>query len=113
MIASALLVAVYAAALPAPTPQEDYSKKDYSKAFSNKIETQDREGRAAGGDFVIAFRDGRVQTTTYTADHYNGQRQRFADNPYEEDLVYPPEPAGGYGGDSKPSSYSRPGPYSK
>merc|ERR1711971_1176610 len=37
---------------------------------------------------------GRIQTTTYTADHYNGF---VADVTYEGTPVYPPEPKEGYG----------------
>merc|ERR1739840_82747 len=46
------------------------------------------------GSFVIALPDGRIQTTTYTADHYNGF---VADVTYEGTPVYPPEPKEGYG----------------
>merc|ERR1712107_807088 len=38
--------------------------------------------------------DGRIQTTTYTADHVNGF---VADVTYEGTPVYPPEPKEGYG----------------
>merc|ERR1712203_1009842 len=44
--------------------------------------------------FVIALPDGRIQTTTYTADHHNGF---VADVTYEGTPVYPPEPKEGYG----------------
>merc|ERR1711982_275025 len=66
---------------------------DYSKANFKKTETQDAEGKVAGS-FTIALPDGRIQTTTYTADHYNGF---VADVTYEGTPVYPPEPKEGYG----------------
>merc|ERR1712069_46006 len=66
---------------------------DYSKANFKKTETQDANGLVSGS-FVIALPDGRIQTTTYTADHVNGF---VADVTYEGTPVYPPEPAGGYG----------------
>merc|ERR1711976_1084511 len=66
---------------------------DYSKANFKKSETQDAEGKVSGS-FVIALPDGRIQTTTYTADHYNGF---VADVTYEGTPVYPPEPKEGYG----------------
>merc|ERR1712083_991890 len=58
-----------------------------------KTETQDANG-IVQGSFVIALPDGRIQTTTYTADHTNGF---VAEVTYEGTPVYPPEPAGGYG----------------
>merc|ERR1712154_653328 len=66
---------------------------DYSKANFKKTETQDANG-VVQGSFVIALPDGRIQTTTYTADHVNGF---VAEVSYEGTPVYPPEPAGGYG----------------
>merc|ERR1712157_142002 len=66
---------------------------DYSKANFKKTETQDANGVVAGS-FVIALPDGRIQTTTYTADHVNGF---VADVTYEGTPVYPPEPKEGYG----------------
>ena len=66
---------------------------DYSKNNFAKTETQDAEGKVAGS-FTIALPDGRIQTTTYTADHYNGF---VAEVTYEGTAVYPPEPAAGYG----------------
>merc|ERR1711879_925238 len=58
-----------------------------------KTETQDAAG-VVTGSFVIALPDGRIQTTTYTADHQNGF---VADVTYEGTPVYPPEPKEGYG----------------
>merc|ERR1711956_74978 len=66
---------------------------DYSKNSFSKSETQDAEGKVAGS-FTIALPDGRIQTTTYTADHYNGF---VAEVTYEGAAVYPPEPKEGYG----------------
>merc|ERR1711892_192044 len=66
---------------------------DYSKNNFQKTETQDAEGKVAGS-FTIALPDGRIHTTTYTADHYNGF---VAEVSYEGTAVYPPEPAAGYG----------------
>merc|ERR1712011_82229 len=60
---------------------------------TSRTESQDAEGKVIGS-FVIALPDGRIQTTTYTADHYNGF---VADVTYEGTPVYPPEPKEGYG----------------
>ena len=46
------------------------------------------------GSFVIALPDGRIQTVSYTADHYNGFVAQVS---YEGTPVYPTEPKGGYG----------------
>ena len=56
---------------PQPYAYEYGVADDYSKANFKKTETQDAEGKVAGS-FTIALPDGRIQTTTYTADHYNG-----------------------------------------
>jgi len=108
LVASALLALVAADGPPAYGPPAPYKEEklapqpfayeygvndDYSKANFKKTETQDASGNVAGS-FVIALPDGRIQTTTYTADHYNGF---IADVTYEGTPVYPPEPAGGYG----------------
>merc|ERR1712025_385463 len=78
---------------PQPYAYEYGVADDYSKANFKKTETQDGEGKVAGS-FTIALPDSRIQTTTYTADHYNGF---IAEVTYEGTPVYPPEPAGGYG----------------
>merc|ERR1712106_1005259 len=78
---------------PQPYADEYGVADDYSKANFKKAETQDAEGKVAGS-FPIALPDGRIQTTTYTADHYNGF---IAEVTYEGTAVYPPEPAAGYG----------------
>merc|ERR1712025_196482 len=54
---------------PQPFAYEYGVADDYSKANFKKTETQDAEGKVAGS-FTIALPDGRIQTTTYTADHY-------------------------------------------
>merc|ERR1712106_541036 len=78
---------------PQPYAYEYGVADDYSKANFKKTETHDAEGKVAGS-FTIALPDGRIQTTTYTADHYNGF---VASVTYEGTAVYPPEPAAGYG----------------
>ena len=108
VIASALLATAFAAGPPAygapapyapeKLPPQPYAYEygvadDYSKANFKKTETQDANGLVAGS-FVIALPDGRIQTTTYTADHVNGF---VADVTYEGTPVYPPEPKEGYG----------------
>merc|ERR1712107_818534 len=78
---------------PQPYAYEYGVADDYSKANFKKTETQDSNGVVAGS-FVITLPDGRIQTTTYTADHVNGF---VADVTYEGTPVYPPEPKEGYG----------------
>merc|ERR1712201_39353 len=108
ILASALAATAFAAGPPAygapapyvpeKLPPQPYAYEygvadDYSKANFKKTETQDANGLVAGS-FVIALPDGRIQTTTYTADHGNGF---VADVTYEGTPVYPPEPKEGYG----------------
>merc|ERR1719400_2805988 len=71
---------------PQPFAYEYGVADDYSKANFKKTETQDAAG-VVTGSFVIALPDGRIQTTTYTADHQNGF---VADVTYEGTPVYPP-----------------------
>merc|ERR1711942_44065 len=78
---------------PQPFAYEYGVADDYSKANFKKTETQDANG-IVQGSFTIALPDGRIQTTTYTADHVNGF---VAEVTYSGEAVYPPEPAGGYG----------------
>merc|ERR1712165_366857 len=78
---------------PQPYAYEYGVADDYSKANFKKTETQDANGVVAGS-FTIALPDGRIQTTTYHADHVNGF---VAEVTYEGTPVYPPEPKGGYG----------------
>merc|ERR1712001_533775 len=93
----------YGAPPPAPYKEEKVAPQpyayeygvddDYSKANFKKTETQDAYGNVAGS-FTIALPDGRLQTTTYTADHENGF---IAEVTYSGEAQYPPEPKGGYG----------------
>merc|ERR1711962_1865087 len=78
---------------PQPFAYEYGVNDDYSKSNFKKTETQDEKG-VVSGSYVIALPDGRIQTTKYTADAYNGF---VAEVSYEGEAVYPPEPAGGYG----------------
>merc|ERR1719476_615747 len=78
---------------PQPYAYEYGVADDYSKANFKKTETQDAYGNVAGS-FTIALPDGRLQTTTYTADHENGF---VAEVTYSGTAQYPPEPAAGYG----------------
>ena len=108
IVAFAAIVAV-AAALPAGPPPPSYApaptykeepkpyaysyavKDDYSGANFNAQETAD--GKAVTGSYQVALPDGRIQTVTYTADHYNGY---VADVKYEGTAVFPkyePKPA--------------------
>merc|ERR1712012_378286 len=73
---------------PQPFAYEYGVADDYSKANFKKTESQDGNG-VVTGSFVIALPDGRIQTTTYTADHTNGF---VADVTYEGTPVYPPGP---------------------
>merc|ERR1739848_787360 len=59
-------------------------KDDYSGANFNAQETS--EGKAVSGSYQVALPDGRIQTVTYTADHYNVY---VADVKYEGEAVYP------------------------
>merc|ERR1712223_2025944 len=78
---------------PQPFAYEYGVADAYSKANFKKTESQDGNG-VVTGSFVIALPDGRIQTTTYTADQVNGF---VADVTYEGTPVYPPEPKEGYG----------------
>merc|ERR1739840_53554 len=108
ILASALVATAFAAGPPAYGAPAPYAPEklppqpfayeygvndDYSKANFKKTETQDANG-IVQGSFVIALPDGRIQTTTYTADHPNGF---VAEVTYEGTPVYPPEPKEGYG----------------
>ena len=84
---------------PQPFSYEYGVADDYSKANFKKAETQDAYGNVQGS-FTIALPDGRIQTTTYTADHVNGF---VAEVTYSGEPVYPPEPAGGYGHPAPPA----------
>merc|ERR1712106_1236479 len=91
---------------PQPYAYEYGVADDYSKANFKKAETQDAGGNVAGS-FTIALPDGRIRTTTYTADHTNGF---VAEVTYSGTAVYPPEPAAGYG-HAAPAYKPAPAPY--
>merc|ERR1712095_115521 len=75
------------------SPMSTESLMTTARPTSRRSESQDGNG-VVSGSFTIALPDGRIQTTTYTADHYNGF---VADVTYEGTPVYPPEPKEGYG----------------
>ena len=105
--APAYAPAPYHAPAPHPAKYVDEAPKpyafqygvadDYSGAKFNAQETAD--GKAVSGSYQVALPDGRIQTVTYTADHYNGF---IADVKYEGTPVYPeakpyhPAPKPGY-----------------
>ena len=79
---------------------------DYSGANFNAQETAD--GKAVSGSYQVALPDGRIQTVTYTADHYNGY---VADVKYEGTPVYPKyEPKPAYHPAPKPAYHPAPKP---
>merc|ERR1712165_53111 len=92
--APAYAPAPYYAPAPHPAKYVDEAPKpyafqygvadDYSGAKFNAQETAD--GKAVSGSYQVALPDGRIQTVTYTADHYNGY---VADVKYEGTPVYP------------------------
>merc|ERR1712055_206350 len=119
LLFSAALVAITAARAqyaPAPViekelPPQPYAYQygvadDYSKANFKKSETQDAGGNVQGS-FTIALPDGRLQTTTYTADHTNGF---VAEVSYSGEAVFPPAPVGGYPGEAGNPSPGYPAP---
>merc|ERR1711953_1396637 len=91
--------------IPQPYAYEYGVADDYSKANFRKTETQDAAGNV-GGSFTIALPDGRIQPTTYTADHTNGF---VAEVSYSGEAIFPPAPAGGYPGEAE-SGYAPPVP---
>merc|ERR1719336_2821323 len=119
VLAAAALIAVATAAPAGPPaygppveklPPQPYAYEygvadDYSHSNFKKTETQDAGGNVAGS-FTIALPDGRIQTTTYTADHTNGF---VAEVSYSGEAIFPPAPAGGYPGEAK-SGYAPPVP---
>ena len=120
ILASALVATAFAAGPPAygapapyvpeKLPPQPYAYEygvadDYSHSNFKKTETQDAGGNVAGS-FTIALPDGRIQTTTYTADHTNGF---VAEVSYSGEAIFPPAPAGGYPGEAK-SGYAPPVP---
>merc|ERR1712152_64276 len=69
---------------PKPYAFEYGVADDYSGANFKVAETAD--GKAVHGSYQVNLPDGRVQTVTYTADHYNGY---IADVAYEGVPHYP------------------------
>ena len=57
---------------------------DYSGA--NFAANENSDTNVVTGSYTVHLPDGRVQTVTYTADHYNGY---VADVQYEGEAVYP------------------------
>ena len=90
---------------PQPYAYEYGVADDYSNSNFKKSETQDAGGNVAGS-FTIALPDGRIQTTTYTADHTNGF---VADVTYSGNAVFPPAPVGGYPGEAGYKAAPAPG----
>merc|ERR1711962_1753789 len=82
---------------PQPYAYEYGGADDYSKSNFRKTETQDANGNV-GGSFTIALPDGRIQTTTYTADPIQGF---VAEVTYSGEAVFPPAPVGGYPGEGE------------
>ena len=82
---------------PKPYAFEYGVADDYSGANFKAAETAD--GKVVSGSYQVNLPDGRVQTVTYTADHYNGF---VADVSYEgvphypEAKAYKPHPAPAY-----------------
>ena len=63
-----------------------YGVKDsYAGTDFDKKESQDKEGNVQG-QYRVALPDGRTQTVTYHADHYNGF---VSDVTYEGHAAYP------------------------
>ena len=101
LCASVLALASSSPQKPYAEPQEvpkpfayQYSVADeISKANFQKSESQDASGNVQG-QFVIALPDGRIQTTSYTADHQLGF---IAEVSYEGEPVYPKEAPRPYG----------------
>ena len=75
--------------IPQPYNYQYGVKDDYSKANFAKTESRDEKGNVQG-TFVISLPDGRIQTTTYTADPIKGF---IAEVTYQGEPVYPdPKP---------------------
>ena len=99
----------------APAPYKEEAPKpyafqygvadDYSGANFNAQETAD--GKAVSGSYQVALPDGRIQTVTYTADHYNGY---VADVKYEGTPVYPKYEPKPYHPAPKPAYHPAPKP---
>merc|ERR1712128_152365 len=70
--------------VPHPYSYEYAVQDDYSG--SNFAANQAADGKTVTGSYTVHLPDGRIQTVTYTADHYNGY---VADVKYEGTPVYP------------------------
>eukprot|EP00094_Tigriopus_californicus_P002458 TCALIF_02375-PA protein Name:"Similar to Ccp84Ab Cuticle protein (Anopheles gambiae)" AED:0.07 eAED:0.07 QI:0/0/0/0.5/1/1/2/0/163 len=106
---------------PAPSynePKYDEAPKPYSFQYgvndqysgSNFNAQETADGKGVQGSYQVYLPDGRVQTVTYTADHYNGY---IADVKYEGEPTYPkyePKPAPYKPAPYKPAPY-KPAPY--
>merc|ERR1711931_237919 len=86
---------------PKPYAYEYGVADDYSGANFNAHENAD--GKAVTGSYQVHLPDGRVQTVTYTADHYNGY---IADVSYEGKPQYPE-----YKPSYKPTPAYKPAPH--
>merc|ERR1711981_390962 len=76
------------AKLPPQPYQYEYGVADqYTGTNFQSVENQNAEGTVVGS-YRVNLPDGRVQTVTYTADHYGGF---VADVSYEGEAQYPPE----------------------
>merc|ERR1711935_1236030 len=93
VLAVSALVALAAARPDGPPPPgyppQPYTyayavKDDYSGANFNAQESAD--GKVVTGSYQVALPDGRIQTVTNTADHYNGY---VADVKYSGEAGYP------------------------
>merc|ERR1711997_105380 len=74
--------------LPPQPYQYEYGVADqYTGTNFQSVESQNAEGTVVGS-YRVNLPDGRVQTVTYTADHYGGF---VADVSYEGEAQYPPE----------------------
>ena len=91
ILAVSALVALVAADEPAPAPaykpapapykpEPHYEAKPYTYAYAVKDDysganfnaQESADGKVVTGSYQVALPDGRIQTVTYTADHYNG-----------------------------------------
>ena len=82
---------------PAPSyhePKYDEAPKPYSYQYgvaddysgTNFNAQEQADGKVVSGSYQVHLPDGRVQTVTYTADHYNGY---IADVKYDGHATYP------------------------
>jgi hypothetical protein len=93
----ALLAAATADSPPAYGAAPAYEKEEphpYSYQYgvsdeysgSNFAASENSDTKVVTGSYTVHLPDGRIQTVTYTADHYNGY---VADVKYEGTAVYP------------------------